>query len=840
MFHAPPVTPAIPPGLGLPHGHPSPAVSHSLAQGTLIGRQTPPAVAVPVTPLIPPSRLMSSQGGKTVTPAMGSEAKKTIQALALESGLSKDIASQASKSKSNKLLEDEDFPALDTRKPSGPPQSSTAAAKSKPTSTKAATVAAKKPVDKFGNKPSREAVAESSVGSASKPESRANQKKPTPGVLNIAVPTKTSQARLPDSQLTADKPTAKDSAFPALPTPTMTSVSSPISRNAPKTLRVVPTPKSEVPPPTFAGAAGGAVFGGPSLRSAVSMRPETPASELISDSASIISASISASRTSSPPPTKVGTAPVRSTTKSQQRKARKEALKKDAAVITVQPKQEAEVELGPILGRKKKQKKEMTGSSTATPVESRSGTPVPDAPQPSPVKESKPTKELKPTKEVKSAKEGKPTKASKPTKEAKSTKDTKPAKDAKSAKDAKPVREESSTYRSTAHETTTLTEEKPPQRKKAADIKGKAREAVSSEQSLPDSTMTATAPATQPLPSPASTLLDLQSAGVLPKVVDNLAFAKPVPGLNDRHRHDPPPSISATDIATPIPTKSIVTEEDQAALLAGKPVRKVIDGVRILLTPNGDCVRNLSEEEEDTFLELQARVAEAAASPAAFVSSRHEPAGGFSLIKGRAVPNGPPGYFPQAPGAYPSDPVSKIQREEAIYYINQYVLPRLNLGTINLEFPGSWKSTFPDGKVNVAATVANLNSFAPWIYRSGPGADDTAPPELSYPAPIGGLSNTSTHPGLASVLEITASGVLGPSPDAVSAPPSHSNAGVAGKSGPTMAPSPFGSVPLMSLEDAEQGLAAARKETEKLEKSLNQLIKRNRRLFTISSGGGSH
>jgi len=488
-------------------------------------------------------------------------------------------------------------------------------------------------------------------------------------------------------------------------------------------------------------------------------------------------------------------------------------MKKETVDTSVPLKQEAEAEIAPIVGRKKKQKKEKTGTSTATPVGSRPQTPVPNLPQSSPVKETKAVKEAKPVKET------------------------------KSAQDARLAKEESSTYRSTAVETTMLTEEKPAQKTKSADAKrkaAKAKQAVNSEKS-PSDPMGPTAEAAQSLPTAASIWRDLQSAGFFPAGIDSLAFTKPVAGVNDRYRHDPAPGsatakdLPASEMAAPIPTKSIVTEEDQATLLAGKPVRKVIDGVRILLTPNGDCLRHLTEEEEDRFLDLQARVGASAPSPAAFVSSRHEPAAGFSLINGRAVPNGAPSYFPQAPGAYPSDPVSKIQREEAIYYINQYVLPRLNLGTINLEYPGSWKS---DGKVNVAATVANFNSLAPWIYKNGPGAlpDDTAAPELSYPAPPGGFGNAAAHQGLASVLEITANGVLGVNPDA--APASSANA-AAGKSGLSMAPSPFGTVPLMSVEDAEQGLTAARKETEKLEKSLNQLIKRNRRLF-ISSSGGAH
>lgn len=491
-------------------------------------------------------------------------------------------------------------------------------------------------------------------------------------------------------------------------------------------------------------------------------------------------------------------------------------MKKEAAESPAPTKQETEHEIGPILGRKKKQKKEKAGTRSATPVGSRPATPVTSLPQPSPKKEAKPAKEMKP------------------------------------APEARPAKEESSAYRSIVYETTTLTDEKPVQQVGTSETKRKAskgKQPANSESSQLDTTTAPAAEATQSLPTVASLWRDLESAGTYPGGAENLAFTKPAAGINERYRHDPPPSGGASskdpansDTAAPIPTKSIVTEEDQAQLLAGKPVRKVIDGVRILLTPNGDCLRHLTEEEEDRFLELQARVAESAASPAAFVSPRHEPAAGFSLINGRAVPNGAPGYFPPGPGAYPSDPVSKIQREEAIYYINQYVLPRLNLGTINLEYPGSWKSGSPDGKPNVATTVANFNSFAPWISKNGPVTlpDDTAPPEVSYPAPPALQGLSAGHQGLASVLEITANGVLGgETPDATASSSSPSTTAAGSKTGPTMAPSPFGTVPLMGLEDAEQGLTSARKETERLEKSLNQLIKRNRRLF-LSSSGGSH
>ncbi|EQL02840.1 hypothetical protein OCS_01456 [Ophiocordyceps sinensis CO18] len=44
-----------------------------------------------------------------------------------------------------------------------------------------------------------------------------------------------------------------------------------------------------------------------------------------------------------------------------------------------------------------------------------------------------------------------------------------------------------------------------------------------------------------------------------------------------------------------------------------------------------------------------------------------------------------------------------------------------------------------------------------------------------------------------------------------------------------------GGMPLMSVEDAEMALITARKETDKLERGLNAVIKRNKRL--LMSGG---
>ncbi|KAL1861579.1 hypothetical protein VTK73DRAFT_7053 [Phialemonium thermophilum] len=166
-FHRTAAAPPVPPGLGIPHhGHPSPSVPYSLTSGHAVGGpHTPPTVALPLTPLRPPTRPASGQSGKKMpSAASGSEAKKTVQALAVETGLSKDIASQASKSQSRVVLEEEDFPALNT------PAKSSATAAAAPTS-KSKLAAAAKATSLPSSKKGAEKSAKPSTG---KPPSEPN------------------------------------------------------------------------------------------------------------------------------------------------------------------------------------------------------------------------------------------------------------------------------------------------------------------------------------------------------------------------------------------------------------------------------------------------------------------------------------------------------------------------------------------------------------------------------------------------------------------------------------------------------------------------------------------
>ena len=161
-------------------------------------------------------------------------------------------------------------------------------------------------------------------------------------------------------------------------------------QNQLRTIRVVPKAKVENPPRPTAAAAAPPTAPNLAKSSPASKElsrqpsvasinhPGTPLSEVISDNASLTSTSIS--RPSSPPATKAGSAPVRQTTKSQQKKERQarakvidEARADDSAPAKVT--QEESIQ-APIIGRKKKVKKAATGGTAeSTPVESRPASP---------------------------------------------------------------------------------------------------------------------------------------------------------------------------------------------------------------------------------------------------------------------------------------------------------------------------------------------------------------------------------------------------------------------------------------------------------------------------------
>lgn len=637
-----------------------------------------------------------------------------------------------------------------------------------------------------------------------------------------------------DSSAVSDK--SNTSAFPALPTPTTVNAPSPSVKAGPKTLRVVNTPKTEHPPHSSSG-------GTPLVNAAVravsgAHRPETPASQDVSDSASIISASVSASRTSSPPPSsKVGSAPVRKTTKSQQRKARKEAQKKTAAIEVAAKPSEPE-EHAPIIGRKKKQKKEKPAPAKTAEKKSADATAAQG--------------EAEKTAASSSAGEGP---------EAGGRGDQKAESDKSAAKSSAGADKKSNAPDSG--------------QEKDSDQANSAKETASGSTSEPDKPKDM---GDNPKTLPEVVYFDLVRVGMAPQA-EYLELIKPVNGDSHKGEWASNGNAITVDPDNPPPTtKSFLSEQDHATLLAGRPVHKVIDGHRVLLTPNGDCIRHLTEGEEQRYLFYQNRVAQAADQPDSFVAPRHQSRhAGFSLIKGRAVPNGPPSFFPPHPKAearmFSDDPLHKLQREEAISYINQFVLPRLKLGTANLGFPGSWKSNAgvaggapKDGEAGAGSsspsapdspavasmhrevTAASLNSLAPWIYghdaAAGAGiysADAGGPAALrdvpEDETPFGGSGFVDQAADVAAdARDLSSShGRFDPlardqlSGHGATSGPSSSAAAPAAPAGNKMPP--LAGLALMSVEDAEAALQLARKETDKLEKGLNQVIRRNRRLL---------
>ncbi|KAF4635306.1 hypothetical protein G7Y89_g2794 [Cudoniella acicularis] len=684
-----------------------------------------------------PSSFIIEPVSRKATPEKSvSQAKQDIKSLATNTSLSKTIASQSSQP-----LQSGDFPPLETGKtktPSGPALNKTQSS-IKPS----ASNSTKKPA----------ANTASSVATT-RPSTKAEKR---PGILNISVPSKPNKTL--SSTETANKPAvdaSSSSEYPPLrptSTPSTASVQSPLSRSAPKILRIPTTTKIETATggnatPSSATSTFAQMLPASRQPSLVSVsrqeRPGTPTSDVISDNASVTSTSFS--RASSPPPSRIGSAPVRTTTKSMQKKLRKEAqkTKEKTEMEVVTPKVESE-EIAPIMGRKKKQKKERNIHSAAggsTPAASR-------PPSPGPADSSK---------------------------------------------------EEASTRLGLITETSAqapqLAEEQQTAEVNKASAKGPEPKGKGKTKVPPSPVSEAVAveneeepaAADKPLPTPASTYHELLSAGVVPDP-NNLALLKN-PSSASR--------LSNIELETQAAHQKLtITPEDRAALQAGCAVHKN-EGTphRIMLTANGDYVRNLSPEEEQRYLQLQASIAKEF-GPAAFVSTKHHVNNGFTLIGGRAVPNGPPSFFPPGNGSASSlDAVSKIQRDEALSYINQYVLPSLST---NSQLEKALNANALDAEM---LRSTDPSSFPNW------GNDPTATIDGSVKAP-------------------TQEGILGTSLEGMTA---HFAVGRDGDSG-----RPLGNVSLLSLPEAESGMQLARKEAESLEKKLHALMKKNRRLLLGSA-----
>lgn len=480
-------------------------------------------------------------------------------------------------------------------------------------------------------------------------------------------------------------------------------------------------------------------------------RPETPASETVSDSASIVSASISASRAGSPPPSRIGSAAIRQTTKSQQRKQRKDALKQDTKAIAEAAAADEAVH-APVLGRKKKQKKEK-------PVKEK---PVKERQAPAPAPEAEVN--ASPKREPRSAEpEAEPAENQSPLK-------SKPRK---------------------ALEQTVLVPTQPhPSSPTAQDSALEDDEPVAAPQ------------------GPSVVFEDIFRN--LTSAIEHLSLFKPVTPLSSITTEKQSVGSKPGACKDSGCKCGEIQPEDLAVLESGKPVRKQcrVDGSRMLISRYGDCVRRLAKDEEDKFLRLQDAVAQTGDSAGSFTAPRHQKSSGaFSIVKGRAVPNGRPNIFPVAARPESQDPFGKLQRDEALSYINQYVLPRLNLGASGKAAAAASGSLAPLRD----AAAASLNQLAPYFY----GPEAAAGVGIYSAVDSGGarpVHDFGAPPGL----------TLGGNVDMVK------NGGGGGASSTQRG---VGTMALMSVEEAEAALAATRKDTDKLEKGLNAVIKRNKRLL---------
>ncbi|KAL8787855.1 MAG: hypothetical protein Q9195_007595 [Heterodermia aff. obscurata] len=235
-------------------------------------------------------------------------------------------------------------------------------------------------------------------GPISKKASKMTEKRQLPGKLDIAATKGTSKTKVESAAVSSKAQKVPEPSFtsaqvkesadsqPATPTKvTSQAAHSTLTRtDNPRTLRVAPTSKEDqavktaVTSPPVPESATTVSTKPPSRRPSLAsvQGPGTPISEKISDNASFTSTSLS--RANTPPPTRVGTAPVRQATKAQlkrERQARaKEAEKAKAEEEHIKVEEPVQA---PIIGRKKKAKKINTSQGTAdsTPAATRPSSP---------------------------------------------------------------------------------------------------------------------------------------------------------------------------------------------------------------------------------------------------------------------------------------------------------------------------------------------------------------------------------------------------------------------------------------------------------------------------------
>ncbi|OQN95487.1 hypothetical protein B0A48_18334 [Cryoendolithus antarcticus] len=250
-------------------------------------------------------------------------------------------------------------------------------------------------------------TAPTTAGTTESSTADASAKRKHPGKLDIAAAVEKQKALAASATVTAT-PTASTPSLQSksvAQTPSVAddpNVSAPPSavKPLPRTLRVVQTPKTETPtvatpPPVLPPLVEAVVKRLPSRQPSVASMnfPGTPSSEQVSMSDNISMTSTSMSRANSPPPSKVGAAPIRAKTKAQQRKERKERAQviDDEIARVAQEKSDAAADepvIEAIVSRKKKEPKAkevkavVKPKSGASKVETKTADTTPTASRP--------------------------------------------------------------------------------------------------------------------------------------------------------------------------------------------------------------------------------------------------------------------------------------------------------------------------------------------------------------------------------------------------------------------------------------------------------------------------
>lgn len=593
------------------------------------------------------------------------------------------------------------------------------------------------------------------------------------------------------------------------PGPTVATTGSPLKRSAaPRTLRVVPTPKTETPQ-------SAPVMNTPlpqiptvdKLRSrqasiASLNQPSTPASEMISDTASV--ASTSMSRASSPPPIggKVGTAPIRKKTKSQAKKERQDRKRQIEEEMMLEDKSDVEVVQAPIMGRKKKEKKPSSAPKSIAAV-FRS---QPASPKPATVEEGH-SDTLSP-----------------------------------------PSHGLSSTKNPVGEAPEPDTKQTPEQSKEKRDHNAQ------------------------------SIMAELQRNGEL--VASSLEFLKP---LSSCLTHSARNIQTASTVAPP-DLRIHLSEEDIKALANKKPVR--IEGQdgrpdsRTLITPGGKFFWGLSEELETKALELEHRIEEVK-GPARFhprkptthsfnqslsgqgqsndvlpaiTTALKEAGRKLSTNSGQQMPRMDPssGLLGSTNLPVQAPEISTVQQSASLQqtpadaglYLNQFVLPKTDNPPPNQPRPEMAAVGGPPGAgtANILVNVSKFAKAAKAVVAGGAvgsteiegmgmmasdllggvfvqGLETLVGAGLGlYPGSLDFGIEGNSHVNLARrINELDVQGLM----DAI-----ESTAGMGGYGGSSRR----GRGSVLSVEEAEQAMLAAKKEHDVLEKKLAGLMKKNRKM----------